>query len=73
MVSNSRDGSKKTKEEKVQISCRRRIWKKNHKMHKMQTAWTYGKTHAMNTYMILMPHHLLLQSQRKSEARKVSL
>jgi hypothetical protein len=28
--------------------------------------------HAVNMYMIMMPHHLLLQSQRKSEARKVS-
>jgi hypothetical protein len=71
VASNSKEDSRKAKGEKVQISHRRRIWKENHTMHKMQTAWHMVK-HAMNMYMILMPHHLLLQSQRKSEVRKVS-
>ncbi|CAN6348519.1 unnamed protein product, partial [Urochloa humidicola] len=64
-------GSRKTKAEKVQISCRRWHWKENRKMQKVQTAWSYGKKHAMNMFMILMHHHLPLQSQKEREPRQM--
>jgi hypothetical protein len=34
---------RETKSEKIQISSGRGLWKKNHKMQKVQAAWTHGK------------------------------
>ncbi|KAF0925930.1 hypothetical protein E2562_018732 [Oryza meyeriana var. granulata] len=43
MASGSKKGGWEAKGEKVQTSCRRRIWKENHKMQKVQAAWTHGE------------------------------
>jgi hypothetical protein len=43
MASSSKKAGWEAKGEKVKTYCRRRIWKVNHKMQKVQAAWTHGE------------------------------